>query len=131
MFVTLACFQLDGKHKSQFSLAGHPPILHYSFPSKTVNELPNQHLPLGVLPDYSYSVESLNLSSGDLLVFLTDGLTEVENKTREQFGLERIARIVRSQADEPLPEIYNSIMSSVQSFGQQQDDQTLILARIR
>lgn len=139
MFVTLACFQLDGKrwfdfahHKqSQFSLAGHPPILHYTSRTKTINQLPNQHLPLGVLSDYSFSVETLNLSSGDLLVFLTDGLTEVENKTREQFGLERISRIVRSQADEPLPEIYNSIMSSVQAHGQQQDDQTLILARIR
>ena len=131
MFVTLACFQLDGRHKSQFSLAGHPPILHYSSRTKTVNELPNQHLPLGVLPDYSFSVETLNLSSGDLLVFLTDGLTEVENKSREQFGLERISEIVRRRAEQSLPEIYSSIMSAVQAFGQQQDDQTLILARIR
>lgn len=131
MFVTLACFQLDGNNKSQFSLAGHPPILHYNSRSQTVNELPNQHLPLGVLPDYSFSVETLNLSSGDLLVFLTDGLTEVENKTREQFGLERISKIVRNQAQQPLPEIYSSIMNAVQVHGQQEDDQTLILARIR
>lgn len=131
MFVTLACFQLDGQHKSQFSLAGHPPILHYSFPSKTINQLPNQHLPLGVLPDYFFSVETLNLSSGDLLVFLTDGLTEVENKSGEQFGLERISEIIKSQAEQPLPEIYNSIINAVQAFGQQEDDQTLILARIR
>jgi len=131
MFVTLACVQLDGGQKSKFSLAGHPPILHYSSKTGMVNQLENIHLPLGVVPEYDYSVENLNLSSGDLLVFLTDGLTEVENKSREQFGLERIIRIVRNQAENPLPEIYNSIIREVQSFGQQQDDQTLILGRIR
>ena len=44
---------------------------------------------LGVLPDWSYKEEHLDLAPGDRLVLYTDGITEIANQDGEEFGEEQ------------------------------------------
>jgi serine phosphatase RsbU (regulator of sigma subunit) len=71
------------------------------------------------------------VGKGDTLVILTDGLTEVFDGKGEECGEERIEQILVAKAEKPLTEIYSAIMTTVRDFGSQEDDQTLLLARVR
>jgi len=136
MFVTLACLRIRADRTAEYALAGHPPILHYSAASRTVSRLSNPSLPLGAMKEslrrraQGYESRQIELEPGDLLVLLTDGLTEVMNDEGDELGEERIEAIVAENAECPLPELHGLIMEAVARHGSQQDDQTLLMARI-
>ena len=131
MFVTFACLQFDGSSSAQYTLAGHLPILHYQSASGTVNRLDRPHPPLGVLVEQIYGSQTVQFSSGDLFILLTDGLTEVWDSADQEFGAERIEELIIENADKPLPQLYKTIIDAVQRHGTQMDDQTLLLARVQ
>jgi serine phosphatase RsbU (regulator of sigma subunit) len=62
---------------------------------------------------------------------VTDGITEVVNARDEEFGLTRLEEVLIQNANRPLPEIGDSIMGEVKQHGVQQDDQSLLLVRVR
>jgi sigma-B regulation protein RsbU (phosphoserine phosphatase) len=55
---------------------------------------------------------SVDLLAGDVLVFYTDGVTEAENRSGEEFGMERLSATLRRgsslSAEELMTNIYNS-----------------------
>jgi sigma-B regulation protein RsbU (phosphoserine phosphatase) len=54
-------------------------------------ELNKSHgLPLGLYPDKEYKDLSIKIDRGDTIVLYTDGVTTLENKDREQFGIKRL-----------------------------------------
>ena len=91
--------------------------------------LPNQHLPLGMFDNADYGSQTVNFDPGDVFVLLTDGLTEVENQSGEEFGHRQIEALVTEHATASLPELYRLITSAARQFGKQVDDQTLLLVR--
>jgi serine phosphatase RsbU (regulator of sigma subunit) len=62
---------------------------------------------------------------------LTDGISEVPNAKDEEFGLMRLEHLLRQNAAQPLPQLCKLIMDEVKGHGAQQDDQTLLLFRVR
>lgn len=77
MFVSM----FYGRYDSQTSIfsyasAGHEPALYYSAKEDRLNELEVQGLLLGVLPEVSYSHYELKLEVGDIVIMMTDGVTE-------------------------------------------------------
>ena len=74
----------------QIARAGHP------YPRWVINhglgELPNLGgLPIGVEFGTEYGKTEFVLSSGEALLFITDGVTEAENEESELFGDDRLA----------------------------------------
>jgi len=61
---------------------------------------------------------------------MTDGISEVPNASDEEFGLDRLELLLRNNAGQPLPQLWELIMSEVERHGAQQDDQTLLLLRV-
>ena len=59
MYVTFAGLQFDGVSGLQFSVAGHPPILHYRASSATVDELSVPQLPVAMFPDRAFVASSV------------------------------------------------------------------------
>ena len=80
-----------------YSVAGHPPPLHFHAGSKEVTELESHGFPLGVDSDSQYAESSGELAPGDLLLFYTDGITEVANAKGEMV---RTAGLMRLLAEE-------------------------------
>ncbi len=130
LLVTLACMRFDESRRVEYVLAGHLPILHYQRGGGAVGKLSKRHLPLGVLSKETYGSQSVEFSRGDLFVLLTDGLTEVVDNAGQQFGNEQIEALILENAEKPLPELYETIMTAIGEFGKQVDDQTLLLARV-
>jgi serine phosphatase RsbU (regulator of sigma subunit) len=62
---------------------------------------------------------------------VSDGLIETANGNEEEFGLARLEQSSVAHATECLPEIYEALMHAVSDFGEQCDDRTVLIVRIR
>jgi hypothetical protein len=130
MYATLALLYFDGSSDVEYSLAGHPPILHYREPTRDIARLAMEQFPLGLIPGGRYSSRRVTYSPRDVFLMLTDGISEVPDANDEEFGLNHLEQLLRQNAAEPLPELWELIMGEVQRHGVQQDDQTLLLLRV-
>ena len=131
MYATLALLQFDGSAEVEYALAGHVPILHYRDRSRDTAELSMEQFPLGLIPGGCYASQRITYSPRDLFLMLTDGISEVPNDRDEDFGLARLAQLLTQYAAQPLPHLCELILKEVGQHGAQQDDQTLLLVRVR
>ena len=131
MYATFAGFRLNADGTVFYALAAHPPLLHYSNHTapQSMKQLSVEQFPLGLLPVSGFTSEITNMDSGDLLIAVTDGVLEACNKTDEEFGLERLQRIIAENSTTSLPRLSEIILKAARSFGKQIDDQTLLLIR--
>jgi serine phosphatase RsbU (regulator of sigma subunit) len=70
-------------------------------------------LPLGVIADSNYVQRSFQLTQGDRLVFLSDGVVEATNEKGELFGFERTQQVSHEPA--------RYIAQTAKHFGQTDD----------
>jgi sigma-B regulation protein RsbU (phosphoserine phosphatase) len=131
MFVTFAAIRLDGDGEGEACLAGHLPILHYRPETARVSRLPNESVPLGILADAVFRTTTVSCRRGDLFAILTDGLTEVEDQSGRELGVEGVEKLMPEVGDRSLAEIHDAVMRAVARHGPQRDDQTLLLVRVR
>jgi serine phosphatase RsbU (regulator of sigma subunit) len=61
---------------------------------------------------------------------LTDGIVEVANADDEDFGMERVERLLLEHSVGSLAEIATKIIEAMAKHGRQTDDQTLLLVRV-
>jgi sigma-B regulation protein RsbU (phosphoserine phosphatase) len=113
VFVTAFYGLLDSRNRGlTFSNAGHnPPILHRA--DGTIIPLVDGGVALGVLPDAQYEDRPIAIRPGDVLVFYTDGISEAESPTGEQFGTSRIEQRIAELAGRSAQEILDGIISTV------------------
>jgi len=128
MYATLAAFALNPDGTVFYALAGFPPFLVYRN-RRNMERISTEQFPLGLLPITGFSAEAVQLSPGDLLIVVTDGILEACNKAREEFGMERLEEVVSEHAAGDLTSLADAILGAVRSFGTQIDDQTLLLIR--
>jgi len=131
-FVTFCYCQIDlARRTITHANAGHnPPILARA--DGRVERLSAGGTPLGVFADAPYEQAQTRLAAGDRLVLFTDGITEAQDASNEEFGDERLVSLVverRALAPQPLQA---SIFDTVNAFtgGTFQDDATLIVIGI-
>ncbi|HWQ34359.1 MAG TPA: SpoIIE family protein phosphatase [Blastocatellia bacterium] len=89
---------------------------------------------IGLLENCEYSCETVTLESGDILVAYTDGVTEAFNPHGEEFGEERLRRVIARYAHLSASELSTRIMLAITDWCQdapQHDDQTLVIARVK
>lgn len=81
-----------------------------------------------IFPDSIYKEQTISLEEGDQVLFYTDGVIEAQNEKKEEFGENRLRRIVRKDNNELL----DYILDEVESFrsGPQEDDICLLSLRI-
>jgi phosphoserine phosphatase RsbU/P len=76
-------------------------------------------LPLGIMPDASYSETIFQLNPNDRLTFVSDGVVEATNESRELFGFQRTQAISAQSA--------SAIAEAAKQFGQNDDITVLTL----
>lgn len=133
MYATCAAILLtrsDGSLPLEYSIAGHPPILHAGLRSGRVERLQDPQLPLGLIPDVAFTSRELKTESGDVFLIATDGIFETSDSDGNEFGLERVETILLANITEPLSRIAEQLQAAVRSFGNQVDDQTILLVRV-
>ena len=130
-FVAALC--QEGSDELELLSAGHGPIFVYSSETQSLSFLEAQALPLGVFPElWKAQPAKLRMKPGDIVILVTDGFFEWENKNGEQFGTERLAGVVRQFSNrEPeviIAELYDSVLEFAQGMPQQ-DDLTAVLIK--
>jgi serine phosphatase RsbU (regulator of sigma subunit) len=89
---------------------------------------------LGVDPSIEFSeVVSVPVQLGDVLLLLTDGLTEAMNAKRELFGNDRLVEVLRHQRRNSAQEIIDGIFRAIDDFAgtkTHEDDLTAVAIKI-
>ncbi len=131
-FVTLFYAQLDGPSRQlRYVSAGHnPPFVVRRDGSH--ERLRQGGIVLGVFANQTFKSDVTQLQSGDRLVLYTDGVTEACNSDDEEFGEDRLLRVLQEYASSPAIEIQKKILQSVANFsrGTWQDDATLLVVAV-
>jgi serine phosphatase RsbU (regulator of sigma subunit) len=134
LFVTCATVAI-GRAGCGYVSAGHLPLLRYDAQAARIERLSESGPPLatGVAPRSGVAAvdrwHAFDFHPGDLLVLVTDGITEVFDRAGAAFGMEPIEAIVREHAQAALPTIYAQVMDAARRHGPQLDDQTLLIVR--
>jgi len=129
MFLTVSAICFDKNKTAEFIVAGHLPILHFQAHSNSVQHQLIKQIPLTVKPDYLFKTKKVNFESGDVFLFLTDGLTEVANSQNEEFGIKRIEELMIQNHSQQPDILFTKIMNEINAYGPQYDDQTLMIVR--
>jgi sigma-B regulation protein RsbU (phosphoserine phosphatase) len=125
-FITLTYAIWEPRTKSlTLANAGMPlPILVRKGQCRAIRA---EGVPLGLLEHTEYQPVTVNLESGDLLAFFSDGITEANNPQQEEFSSRRLENVLRQNAQKPTQEIVNRVFEELRVF----DDQTLVILNVR
>lgn len=112
-FVTAIYGILDAVNRTlSYSNAGHNPPLLIKASGET-RFVDRGEQPLGMFRETRYHENHLLLEPGDVLVLYTDGLTEAESPSGEEFGRDRLVEAVKQSMDKPAREMIASIQMTV------------------
>ncbi len=115
----------------RFVNAGHNPGYLVS-PDGALEELKSHGLPIGLMENSRYSAQTRTLRPGTLIVLYSDGITEADDESGNEYGNERLEAVLRAHASGSVAEIRRAIEADLESFvgnAAQRDDQTLVLVR--
>lgn len=132
-FVTLFCCQLDPATRSfTYAAAGHNAFWIDAHQQLTILEM--ECLPLGV-DETEVFPRSVNnsLHSGDLLVFVTDGVLEAQAPDGAEFGLQRMLQVMKENRDKSAREMVDALYDAVRKFCRlrpQRDDITAVVVKV-
>jgi serine phosphatase RsbU (regulator of sigma subunit) len=132
-YVTLLVAEIDtNKRRIRYVNCGHNPALLFQAKTRTLKRLDSSCPPIGLNPEEFCELASADLTSGDVLVFYTDGVTEAENLLAEEFGMERLSAAVRNGSPLSAEELTINIFNSAANFSGDvgfQDDVTIVVVK--
>ena len=131
--MVLAQFDTGGKQMTLANAGQHAyPLL---IRNGTVEPVKAKGLALGMIPNISYELTKIDLELGDLLLLMTDGITEPRNAEGimyEESG--RLNQVLLSiPADMLIEEVVDTIINDVEAYTadeEQDDDITLVAVRV-
>ena len=133
MFVTVfySSFNPETGHL-EYANAGHnlPYVVKPSGEVRQIDCPPG--LVLGVLPEFDFPGGSLDLEPGDVLFFYTDGVNEAMDENGEEFGDERLTRVLAEAAGSSAADLSQRMVEAVHAHAgeaPQSDDITCVTLR--
>ena len=88
---------------------------------------------IGILENIHFDQGLVKLDAGDILVLYTDGVTEAANGAGEQFGEERLYRVVQQNSNMTAQGLGEEIYRQVHQYSEdvvQYDDITMVVMKI-
>jgi serine phosphatase RsbU (regulator of sigma subunit) len=134
-FVTLLYVRLSpGALRLSYTSAGHPPAYVMSASGGIRGTLESTAIPLGILVDEPFPVgPQIELASGDVILLLTDGVTEAFAPSGEAFGIDRALRTLRESRARSAAEIIDDLYKAVKEFSGESeltDDITAVVIKV-
>lgn len=131
-FVTLFVAELDPVSGSvKYINCGHnPPLIGRA--DGSVEQLASGGLPLGIIPTAEYESGSVSLGAGDVLVVYSDGVSEANNLNEEEFGLDRLTKVVQANLTASASGLRDKVESALSAFtgtAPANDDITLVIVK--
>ncbi|MFN9862142.1 MAG: GAF domain-containing SpoIIE family protein phosphatase, partial [Bacteroidota bacterium] len=138
-FISATYFVIDTQTKTiHYSRAGHCPVLLYRASTDVAEFLKDKGTALGMVRSHDYPnyVEnnSVPYCPGDVMLLYTDGITESKNRKGEEFGGERLMKVIQENAEKSSREIEESVIKSLYEFSGSDDiddDYTAMTVKFR
>lgn len=131
MFVSMFYGRYDVETSTfAYGSAGHEPALHYKAASQTYEELGAKGLLLGILPDGNYEQHEVQLQQDDLVIMMTDGVTEIRTNL-DMDAMAIITSIISTYQHEHAQKIVDEVfrqLEKMQNF-ELSDDFTLVILK--
>ncbi len=136
-FVTAVGAAFDpGEHSFVLARAGHLPLYHYRASEGRVVAITPRGLGLGLnnAGVFSSEIEEkvVPYSPGDVLLFVTDGVTEAHDRAGELFGEDRLMALLSGRAGESAAAIRDAVIGELAAFAEgavQHDDETIVVIK--
>ena len=131
MYMTLRIVRINNSHV-EVTAAGMYPLLVYRNATKEIKEIESDGPPLGAIPGINYTSCEVELSEGDIILLMTDGLTERFNSEKEMVGDERVKQIIKKVTELSADEIIESLVKAGDEWGgerPQDDDITFVVIK--
>ena len=139
IFISMIYAVLDTKTKKvRFARAGHNPLVFFSTEKKSTELLSPSGIALGL--DNGDKFESnlgemeIVLKPGDSLIFYTDGFSEAMDQKSNEFGEDRLVKLIESTKSLPVKEMLTKIEGEVRRFAggaPQHDDMTMVVIKVK
>ena len=134
-FITLLLARLDPAGRTfVYASAGHPTGYILNAAGEVKQALPSTAIPLGIMPECGFpSSTPIPLETGDLILFLTDGIVEARSPDGAIFGTRRTIDLVRCYRHSPARQIVENLYHAVRAYAQNQpqyDDITATVIKV-
>jgi phosphoserine phosphatase RsbU/P len=136
-FVTLFYSEYDPTTRMlSYSNAAHNPPFLWRSTSPQLKMLDTPGMLIGLDPETTYGESKIQLESGDVLMYYTDGLTDAANENGERFDEESLqtAFIDACRNYDHSQQIIDHVFSEIQIFAgdkqEQSDDMTAVVLRV-
>ena len=125
-FVTLFLARLNLEHRQfSYASAGHVPGFVFLESGKVKCTLDSTGPPLGLFSGSKFlSQDAIQLDTGEIALFLTDGVTESTTPDGHQFGTQRVLDYVQTHNHDSAASVADGIYHAARAFvqGDPQDD---------
>ncbi|MFA6956487.1 MAG: SpoIIE family protein phosphatase [Thermoanaerobaculia bacterium] len=132
-FITFFYGEIDAARRTfRYSNAGHnPPLLVKQGAEEARSLHEGGHAIARLFAGSAIESAEVALGAGDAIVLYTDGVTEASSAEGEQFGEERLTRLVARQLERDAAGIQNAILEALGAWtdGEAQDDITLLIVK--
>lgn len=131
-FVTLFIAELDpATGVLKYINAGHnPPLIGRM--DGTIEQLSSGGFPLGIIPNADFELGQLFLNPNESLVIYSDGVSEANNLEGDEFGLDRLADVIKKNLRASAAGLRDKVESALSLFTQTapaNDDITLVIVK--
>ena len=129
-FVTLFLFLQNPQGTGQFISAGHSPAYLFRAATGKIQKLFSEAFFLGMFEEATYEPRPFQLGQGDILVVISDGVTDAQNPQQEMFGEQRLLQVIRQEAPAGSNAIEKQLLKCIEEFTQgtaQSDDITFVM----
>jgi len=113
-FATLACGKASSSGEVELSIAGHHPVLLIH--DSQVTRVEATGLPLGMFCDEHFTTNKTRCEPGDSIFLYTDGLIEAVDSSGKEYGIDRLAELLRAHSSLTADELISSCLSDLMSF---------------
>ena len=121
-------------NKIQMSAAGMPPLFVYKQETQTIEEHVMKGMPLGTFDNYPYSLIKSEISKGDTILMMSDGLPELFNEQKEMFGYKRARNLFEDLAEKSPEDIISGLNEAGSKFVKDKDpddDVTFVVIKVK
>ncbi|MCC7125473.1 MAG: SpoIIE family protein phosphatase [Acidobacteria bacterium] len=129
-YATALYAQLSPSGDLAYCSAGHNAALIYG--EGGLRRLEADGMPVGLFDFATYATSRAQLAPGDTVVLYSDGVTEAQDASGEEFGEARLVDVIRAQHGQPATDVLRHIVKAVQHFArgaEQYDDVTALVVR--
>lgn len=133
-FMTMLLLRIDPAGSSlSYASAGHVPGFVLNGVGGVAFVMGATGPPMGLFPGCEFTSASVSLASGDLIMMVTDGVTEACNPAQEPFETERVIESVSARRQHPACQVAEGICRSAREFAgdePQDDDMTAVVVKV-